>query len=90
MVDQLIAICRSQGMMAIGGVHYPVDTEKDPDRWRIAKTDANVDKIGNMVFDAIHAAIACIPWGSFAFLQPLPQPEAPSSRDAALAVYAPH
>ena len=31
MVAQLIAICRSGGIMAIDGVHYLSNMEKDPD-----------------------------------------------------------
>ena len=86
MVKQIIAICRSQGIMAIDGVHYLSAMEKDIDGWHVAKTDANVDKIGNMIFDVLHAAIACIPWGSFATLQPIP--EASWSQDPTFAAIA--
>ena len=40
-----------------------------------------------MVFDVIHAAVACIPWGSFATLQPLP--DASWSQDPSFAAIAP-
>ena len=44
--------------------------------------------MGDVIFDVLSEAIACIPWGSFAFLQPIP-PEEPLSQDSALAVLAP-
>jgi hypothetical protein len=86
MVTQLIAICRSQGIMTIDGVHYLSAMEKDIDGWHVAKTYANVDKVGSMFFDVLHAAVACIPWGSFATLQPIP--EASWSQDPTLAAIA--
>ena len=61
--------------------------EKVADGWHIAKTDANVDRVGNMIFDCINAAIACIPWGSFATLQPLP--DTSWSQDPSFSLIAP-
>ena len=39
-----------------------------------------------MIFDVLHAAVACIPWGSYATLQPIP--EASWSQDPTLAAIA--
>ena len=86
MVKQMILICRSQGVLAIGGVHYLTQMEKCGDGWHLYKTEANYEALSTMLLDAVDAAFAVIPYGSYVQFQPVPQEAmtAPSAQAGAL------
>jgi hypothetical protein len=82
MAAQIVLLCRTNGALCIDGVQHLSNIRRAPGGWHSAKTEEDMEKTLDMVTDAVNAAFAVIPHGTYPFAQVPPSPAATAEKGA--------